>query len=76
MGSGRRSSLIIFFACASSAADMVSKSMRCSTSREEKVRCASISTFCSSGCSSGFFWPNSASVRRWLCCSSGLGVRP
>jgi len=44
-GSGRRSSAISFFASASSAADMVSKSMRCSTSREEKVSRASSSTF-------------------------------
>ena len=36
-GSGRRSRESIFFASTSSAADMVSKSMRASTSREEKV---------------------------------------
>jgi hypothetical protein len=74
IGSGRRSWASILFASTSSAADMVSKSMRESTSREEKVRRASSSSFwldesCSRGC-------NSASVSRWLCCCSGFAARP
>ena len=71
-GNGSRRRAIIFFASASSAADMVSKSMRCSTSREEKVSRASSSRRCSCSCTWVFFWSNSASVRRWLCSCSGF----
>ena len=74
-GSGRRSRESIFFASTSSAADMVSKSMRASTSREEKVSRASSSSF-SCSASVSFFSLNSASVSRWLCCCSGLPARP